>query len=433
MASLQASTLLLCSSKRINSAIHVPKNPRRLGLSVPKLPTRKLAIEELMLRYGFTNTIPIESTETNTKEPQNNSSPLRVAAAKLYTIMEAVADRAEMHSNLAEQRNNWNTLLLNSINMMILTASTMAGLSSTGIFSSPFVAFKVSSTLLFAAATGMFMLMNKIQPSQLAEEQRNATRLFRQLQTQIETKLAFGIDNPTQMEVNETMEKVLALDRAYPLPLLGAMLEKFPAELVPAVWWPSNDHDHSLGDTKLNEQNKGKILNVMTQKKGENLNGWSEQLEGEMGEIARILKSKDEAEYVRLGNLVLKINRVMAVSGPLLSGAAALGSAFLGCGSWPVTLATTAGALAAIVCTLEHGGQMGMVLEMYRNTAGFFRLLEESIESELGESEKERRESGDMFEMKVALQLGRSLSELRDFAAHRDGGNGKDEFASKLF
>ncbi|XP_057955618.1 probable F-box protein At4g22030 [Malania oleifera] len=146
--------------------------------------------------------------------------------------MEVVADRAEMHSNLAEQRNNWNTLLLNSINMMILTASTMAGLSSTGIFSSPFVAFKLSSTLFFAAATGMYMVMNKIQPSQLAEEQRNATRLFRQLQTQIETKLAFGIDNPTQMEVNETMEKVLPLDRAYPLPLLGAMLEKFPAELV---------------------------------------------------------------------------------------------------------------------------------------------------------------------------------------------------------
>ncbi|GMP79599.1 hypothetical protein CsSME_00035081 [Camellia sinensis var. sinensis] len=35
------------------------------------------------------------------------------------------------------------------------------------------------------------------------------------------------------------MEKVLALDQAYPLPLLGVMLEKFPLTFEPAVWWPS--------------------------------------------------------------------------------------------------------------------------------------------------------------------------------------------------
>lgn len=36
--------------------------------------------------------------------------------------------------------------------------------------------------------------------------------------------------------VNEAMNKVLAIDRAYPLPLLGVMLEKFPAKTEPAVW-----------------------------------------------------------------------------------------------------------------------------------------------------------------------------------------------------
>ena len=57
-----------------------------------------------------------------------------------------------------------------------------------------------------------------------------------------------------------------------------------------------------------------------------------------------------------------------------------------------------------------------MVFEMYRGNAGYFRLMEESKESNLKEREVERRENGEMFEMKVALQLGRSLSDLRDLA-----------------
>ncbi|WJX60998.1 hypothetical protein P8452_46143 [Trifolium repens] len=32
-----------------------------------------------------------------------------------------------MHHNIDEQRNNWNTFLLNSINMITLTATTMSG------------------------------------------------------------------------------------------------------------------------------------------------------------------------------------------------------------------------------------------------------------------------------------------------------------------
>jgi hypothetical protein len=40
----------------------------------------------------------------------------------------------------------------------------MAGVSA----GAPLLALKLSSTLLFSAATGMLLIMNKIQPSQLA-------------------------------------------------------------------------------------------------------------------------------------------------------------------------------------------------------------------------------------------------------------------------
>ncbi|KAI9110848.1 hypothetical protein K1719_018286 [Acacia pycnantha] len=69
----------------------------------------------------------------------------------------------EMHHNIGEQRDNWNTLLLNSINMITLAASTMVGVARVAAASgAPLLAFKLSSGLLFSAATGMLVIMNKI-------------------------------------------------------------------------------------------------------------------------------------------------------------------------------------------------------------------------------------------------------------------------------
>ena len=65
-------------------------------------------------------------------------------------------------------------------------------------------------------------------------------------------------------------------------------------------------------------------------------------------------------------------------------------------------IAVAAGALGSVVNPFDHGGQVGMVFEMYRNSAGFFRLLEESIEGTLEEKYLEKRENGELFEMKVA-------------------------------
>ncbi|KAK4284343.1 hypothetical protein QN277_001189 [Acacia crassicarpa] len=410
MSSLRISTLPSSSSslRTVNAAISVPRLPR-VPISLPKIPTSSTT--KLVLESNNHD----GSLHTVIAPPEKDVAK---ATVQLYAILEAVADRVEMHKNMGEQRNNWNSLLLNSLNMITLSATTMVGLN-TAIDNA---AFKLSSTLLFTAATGMLLIMNKIQPSQLAEEQRNATRLFKQLQTEIQTTLAFG--NPSEEDVKSTMEKVLALDKAYPLPLLGAMLEKFPSKFEPAVWWPK---------TNTNEFQKQLFR---SQKKMNN--GWTPELEMEMRQILEVAKSKDVEDYDKLGNLVLQFNKTLAMSGPLLTGIAALGSALGSHGSsWPGIVAAVAGSLAASVNALEHGGQVGMVFEMYRNCGGFFKLLEDTIEATLEEKDCEKRENGELFEMKVAVKLGRSVSQLRrlasKFAAYDSEGMPMDEFASKLF
>ncbi|GKV15977.1 hypothetical protein SLEP1_g26697 [Rubroshorea leprosula] len=422
MASLlssSSSSCCSCSMKSITTVSSIPKLPVRI--SVPQsIPTKEL-IEGLRIGDGFRSMENNVNVPVTTSQDQETSASASIATLELYAVLEAVADRVEMHHNIGEQRENWNTLLLNSINMITLTATTMAGVAAAtgaGSEGGSILGLNLASTILFSTATGMLVLMNKIQPSQLVEEQRNATRFFKQLQSQIQTKLALG--SQTKEDVEDAMEKVLALDKAFPLPLLGAMLEKFPKTFSPAVWWPRNSQNRAREQTKTEKTEH---------------NGWNSALEMEMREIVNAIKRKDIEDYERLGNIVLKINKILAVSGPLLTGIAAIGSAHGG--SWAATMAAVAGALATTVNTLEHGAQVGMVFEMYRSCAGFFTLTEETIESTLGESDVERRENGELFQMKVGLQLGRSLSQLKELAKKsrysRIEGSTIDEFASKLF
>ncbi|KAE9609543.1 putative petal formation-expressed [Lupinus albus] len=405
MASIQTSPLF--SSKRVNASFHVPKLPR--------------ASDVVQLR----GSVPFMSATNSTTQLHNslyNSPPNSnsTTTIKLYSILEVVADRVEMHKNVGEQRDNWNNLLLKNINMITLSASTLIAIAATfGYEGAPLLPLKISSSLLFSAATAMLLIMNKIQPSQLAEEQRIATKLFRMLQSEIQTTIAIG--NPTEEDVNGFTEKVLALDKSYPLPLLGVMLEKFPAKYEPAVWWPN---------TKLQFQRKSKSAKHGIMEKN---NGWSEELEIEMREIIEVIKRKDTEDYERLGNIALKVNKTLAIAGPLLTGVAAIGSGFVGNGSVTDIVTAMAGSMAAAINTLEHGGQVGMVFEMYRNCGGFFKLMEETIECTLEEKDVEKRENGKVFEMKMALRLGRSVSQLRQLASKSASGIHVDEFASKLF
>ncbi|XP_057972759.1 probable F-box protein At4g22030 [Malania oleifera] len=351
----------------------------------------------------------ISATLISTKTGVNDSDT--VVISKLCAVMEAVADRVESHKNIGEQRDNWNYLLLTSINALTLTATTILGIASSGATGPPLVALRSSSTLMFAAALGLLAVMNAIQPSQLAEEQRNAARLLTHLHRQILTMVLLRA--PTAADLEDVVERVLAIDRAYPLPLLGAMLEKFPKTMEPAVWWPPHRQNLNKNETKVDK------------------NGWSEELEEEMKAVLEVLKTKDSADYMVLGSRALLLHKVLAISGPVLTGVATFGSALAS------PLGVVAGALASAVNAVEHGGQVGMVFELYRSTAGFFRLMEEMIEWNVNEGDVGRRENGEVFEMKVAVQLGRSVSELRQlassFSSSSRNGEPFEECASKLF
>ena len=431
LVSSRVSSFSYCSTRSIAATINVPKI-QVTKISTPRLPTRSL-VAELDYLNNFTSATTTTnhvkqdpyypSTNTNNTTAPRRSTQKSMEVVKLHLIMQIVAERVEMHENVRVQRDNWNHLLLTSVNMITLSASTMVGLAATSSSGAPPVALKVSSTILLMAATGLLAVMNKIQPSQLAEEQRNAARLFKQLHGELRTKVSLG--SPNEGDVSEAMEKVLALDKAYPLPLVGTMMEKFPQSMEPAVWWPQRKQRYQRKEEGFCGRLEG------------NNNGWDARFEGEMKAIVRALR-KDVAEYLRLSIIVVNLNKVLAVSGPLLTGLAAFGSACLGSvnASWPVMLGVVGGALASVVNTLEHGGQVGMVFELYRATTGFFKLMEESIELNVNEKDHDRRENGELFEIKVALQLGRSLSGLRQFAAaisSSDEENACEEFASKLF
>ncbi|XP_028762992.1 probable F-box protein At4g22030 [Neltuma alba] len=435
-ASLKSSMSSLCVFKsNVSPKLHYPPRTCSSVMNNNAPCSRKLVRKSKasVKAVSFEDQVNIKSHDDEGFYDLHESNK---ATLQLYAILETVCDRIEMHYNVGVQRDNWNSLLLNSTNVITLAATTMAGVaSSLHDGAEQLFALKLSSTLLFSAATWMSLVMNKIQPSQLAEEQRNATRLFRQLQAQIQTTIAVG--NATEEDVNNAIEKVLALDKAYPLALLGgAMVEKFPSKFEPAIWWPSSSKTESPSSSSSSPD--------LTKSSSSTKNGWNEKLEMEMREIIEVVKRKDAEDYERLGNLALKMNKIMAISGSLFTGIAALGSAiFLGNnnndnGSWGIMIvAVVAGAMASVVNAFEHGGQVGMVVDMYRYCGGFFRLLEETTESTLEEKNCEKRENGEIFEMKMALILGRSVSQLRKLASKsafcRSQGSEVDEFASKLF
>ncbi|XP_072954964.1 probable F-box protein At4g22030 [Typha angustifolia] len=409
MASLKASSSYL-SIPRLRVSLLFSTYPGIRLASIPIL-SRKIKME-----------LPRHSTQTQVMKSKLHATCM----SQIHIIAEAAADRAEMHAIIGQQRNNWNHLFLNCINSISLMASIMAGISGIPILEAKadLLAFKFAAALLFAAATAMMLLVNKIQPSQLAEEQRSAARLFRQLEKSIHTTLA--IRAPMEADVKEAMERVLALDRAYPLPLLSGMLEKFPERVEPTKWWP-----------RLGHNKRQRISGA-----GRERNGWSKELEEEMKGVLKVLKEKDEELYLKSGELALRINIVLAFLGPSLAGLSAVGACLIGTtslssfGSWPVFVAVIGGVLAAVTNSLEHGGQVGMVFELFRNCAGFYRQLEEAIEFNL-EEDVEQRENGELFETKMALQLGRSVPELKSFASSASSlpgkGDGDPEYAGKLF
>ncbi|CAL5059354.1 unnamed protein product [Urochloa decumbens] len=413
-AALQAQRLYLTASTSSSSSCATRRNtaaPCRAALRVPTgLQTTAPATTPADL------TLKLDWIDARLPSPSS-------AVEKLRAVAEAAADRAEMHDIIGRQRDNWNHLLLHSTNSLTLAASAMAALAP----AVPTVgALKACAGVLLATAAVTMASVNKIQPSQLAEEQRNATRLWRQLERHLRSMLELSTPAAiTDADVQDAMDRVLALDAAYPLPLLPGMLEKFPKAVEPARWWPRRRSPARSTRSKSFGRRSG--------------NGWTPELEEEMRGLLRVLRAKDEHQYLSVGKMVLTLNRSLAVAGPALAGAAAVSAAFIGAGeagSFASVTAVVCGALAAAANTVEHGGQLGMLFELLRNCAGFYRKIQEDIEACLGEADVERRENGEVFETKVALLLGRSASEMKQFrrmasASVRD--EDIKDYAGKLF
>ncbi|KAM0827819.1 hypothetical protein ACQ4PT_067946 [Festuca glaucescens] len=422
MAALQAQRLFLAPSTSTpsTSAARPRPRPRRSSVATCRaalhVPSGIHAAQENL-------TFQLDWIET----PRVPASPsAEVSLEKLRAIADAAADRAEMHDIIGRQRDNWNHLLLHSTNSLTLAASAMAALAPAA---PTMVALKASAGVLLATAAVTMAAVNKIQPSQLAEEQRNATRLWRELERNVRAELALGAPI-AKADVKEAMDRVLALDAAYPLPLLPGMLEKFPKAVEPARWWPSPRPAQAKKSKSFGRRGSAPVASG---------NGWTQDLEDEMRGLLRVIKAKDENEFLTVGKLVLNLNKGLAVAGPALAGTAAIASVFIGsgeAGTWASGAAVLGGALAAAVNTVEHGGQMGMLFELLRNCAGFYRKIQEDIEANLAEPDVDRREGGELFATKVALKLGRSLSDLKQFrkmASPSVRDEDIKEFAGKLF
>ncbi|XP_051197078.1 probable F-box protein At4g22030 [Lolium perenne] len=422
MAALQAQRLFLVPSTSTPSTSTARPRPRPRRSSVAAcraalhVPSGIHAAQENL-------TFQLDWIETP-RVPASPSS--EVSLEKLRAIADAAADRAEMHDIIGRQRDNWNHLLLHSTNSLTLAASAMAALAPAA---PTMVALKASAGVLLATAAVTMAAVNKIQPSQLAEEQRNATRLWKELEREVRGMLALGAPI-AKADVKEAMDRVLALDAAYPLPLLPGMLEKFPKAVEPARWWPTRRPAQPKKSKSFGRRGAAAVASG---------NGWTQDLEDDMRGLLRVIKAKDENEFLTVGKLVLNLNKGLAVAGPALAGTAALASVFIGsgeAGTWASGAAVLGGALAAAVNTVEHGGQMGMLFELLRNCAGFYRKIHEDIEANLAEPDVDRREGGELFATKVALKLGRSLSDLKQFremASPSVRDEDIKEFAGKLF
>jgi len=208
----------------------------------------------------------------------------------------------------------------------------------------------------------------------------------------------------------------------------------------PARWWPRRrPHQQPKSSSSTTRSRSFGRHSVNT--KTTTGNGWSQELEEEMRGLLRVLRAKDEHQYLTVGKLVLSINRGLAVAGPALAGTAAVAAAFIGTGdgassAWASGAAAACGALAACVNTVEHGAQLGMLFELLRNCAGFYRKVQEDIEAALGDADVERRENGEVFRTKVALLLGRDAAELRQFRRMASASVKDDDikdYAGKLF
>jgi len=336
---------------------------------------------------------PSSPSQRNTKgwTDGNGVEESRVVA-QLRNIAFAAKDRSEMHAIIGVQRDNWNKLCHMTVNMTTIAAAMLAAMNN-GVAGSTSASFGMSMAafLLNGGAAGFMFLASKFQPSQLAEEQRTASRFFKMLARDIETTLLIDprLRKAVHLYMDDVMDRLEALDVAFPLPLTPNGLVKFPQEVVPSVLGSTAD----LSETEI-------LAN--------NTNGWSNAMVQDLKHTAEKLKQSDIEIYLGWARNKERDNKRLAMLAPVLAGSAALLS-LLGCCQPGIHLAALASAcsIAAVFgSSFSNGGQIGMIFELYRNCAGYYEQMVQDIQSTIRVPVCQR-EDGELYHQKIALKLGR--------------------------
>lgn len=324
-------------------------------------------------------------------------------AAELQLLKSAALDRAEMHSILAQQRDNWSKLFQRMLTATSMTACLLSGLAgSQGAHMS--LSLNLPALLLNAGTAAMMAIINKFQPSQLAEEQRTAARLFRKVASDIQYALSVSphLRQHTPSFLRDCKRRVQALDKAFPMPLTPGGLEKFPSTVVPTVLIePLLDNQDSIHGIDI----AGKI------------NGWDKQLTQDLRNVASLVRSSDIPKYTGWAQNLVKVNKSLAIAAPFFVAAAAVLNALVisTLSALPTVhiqldmWAAVCSVLAAFAGTLSNDMQLGMVFELYRNSAGYYADVETSIKEMLN-TPIEHRENGELFRQRIAYQLGREAA-----------------------
>ncbi len=332
---------------------------------------------------------PSSPSQQNTKGwTDGNELEESRLVAQFRSIALAAEDRSQMHAIIGVQRDNWNELCHMTVNMTTIAAAILAAMNS-GVGGTS-VSMSVAAFLLNGGAAGFMYLASKYQPSQLAEEQRTASRFHKLLARDIQTTLLIDprLRKDAHLYMEEVMARLQALNVGFPLPLKPNGLEKFPKVVAPSVLGPVAD----LTETEV---------------PANNTNGWTNAITNDLQRTADKLQTSDIAKYVRAARNKEIANKRLAILAPVCAGVAALLS-LLGC--WPgIHLAGVAAAcsiVAVLTSSFSNGGQIGMIFELYRNCAGYYAEMEQDIQSTM-RAPVCQREDGELYHQKIALQLGR--------------------------
>ncbi|KAH7373525.1 hypothetical protein KP509_17G060500 [Ceratopteris richardii] len=253
-------------------------------------------------------------------------------------------------------------------------------------------------------------MVNRFQPSQLAEEQRSAARQLRRFHADIQ----YTISAPSDIQRNipdllySSQQRLRALDKAFPIPLpLSSGLEKFPRTVTPPAL--------------LTVEARGADADIVTPKLDrEHLTynrvfGTSGNLDKcrihNLQRLASQIRSSETNMYLEWARNVVKVNKVFAILAPTLAALACLlnaASALQGGvhSYWTGTLAAICSIFCVFIRSMSNDLQLGAVYEMYRNAAGHYAEAEESIHNTLRE-QPANREDGLLFMERLAYKLGR--------------------------